>query len=334
MAQPLFSVIIPTYNRKESLKRCLASIAAQTIDPSLFEVVVIDDGSDDGTAGDLKEMSYPFALLQVSAGHGGPSRARNAGAERARGSILAFTEDDIVARPDWLANASAFISRLHPAVLEGRTVWQGTGTSVRRFEKEHRLSFIPCNLFVDRSVFNAVGGYDPAFFDPKSALYFREDADFGFRLLDARYRPAIAEDVVVEHPEQFATLRSCIRHSRRYVFDPLLYRKHPFRYRMMIERKDIFGLTVHRPQHYLAIVYLVLLLWILWSVGVLHSWNIGPEAVMLLLCSTAFRYKYQGSKAARLYRIQDTLGFLWVPLVYLGSLLKGCVKFRSFGSLL
>ncbi len=333
MPSPLLSVVIPTYNRKELLLRCLEALAIQTFDRSEYEVIVVDDGSTDGTAAMLERARYPFQLSSVRIEHSGPSTARNAGAAIASGNYLAFTEDDVTASPDWLAAAAQSLSLKNVAILEGRTLDETTGRSVRRFERDRVLSFIPCNLILERKAFQAVGGYDPAFFDAKTQLYFREDADLGFRLLEAGFSAAVDDQLVVLHPAQFATLRSCLRHVRRYVFDPLLYRKHPFRFRMMIEVKNLFGFRVHRPQHYVAIVYAFLLCWILWQIVFVRPIDIVPQSVMAFLCSAAFRFKYQGWRSLRLYRIHDMLGFLLVPLVYLGSLGRGCLRFRTLGPL-
>ena len=60
------SVVTPTYNRKESLRRTLAALERQTVDPKRFEVVVIDDGSKDGTPEAFRDAKYPFSLRLVA----------------------------------------------------------------------------------------------------------------------------------------------------------------------------------------------------------------------------------------------------------------------------
>jgi glycosyltransferase involved in cell wall biosynthesis len=330
---PLFSVIIPTHNRKAMLARCLDALAAQEGGVADCEVIVVDDGSTDGTGETFGGRRYPFAFTCCSMPNAGPGCARNAGAARASGTYLAFTEDDVVPGSDWLASARRRLADGDVDVLEGRTVREGDRADIRRFEPEPSPSFIPCNLFVRRTVFDRLGGYDEAFFDRKSGLYFREDADLGFRLLTAGYVAVLADDVVVEHPLQFPDLASSLRHVRRYQFDPLLYRKHPGLYRSMIEVKSIGGMVVHRPLHYACLMYAALV-----AVGVAGAilalpWVVPAALCGLFTCSWLVRFKYQSARALRLYRPGETAGFAVLPAVYLASVVKGCFRFRSFGAL-
>ncbi len=98
------SVIIPTYNRKSELKKLLCSLNDQTLPPSQFEIIVVDDGSSDGTEEWLmKNMNQFKAKISYHTQvHGGPGAARNLGMEKAHGNIFAFTDTDCIAEPHWL----------------------------------------------------------------------------------------------------------------------------------------------------------------------------------------------------------------------------------------
>lgn len=333
MNRLMFSVIIPTYNRHESLQRCLASLSGQTLAPEEFEVIVVDDGSSDKTPS-IANDRFPFHFRYVRQNNEGPSAARNRGALAATGEYLAFTEDDVLPDSDWLEKASARLSTGEVDMLEGRTTLPGNGESVRRFEPEQVPSFIPCNLFVKRSLFNQLGGYDTEFFDRETGLYFREDADFGFRALNDGANHRIAGDVVVSHPVQFEDAASCLRHAQRYMFDPLLYRKHRGRFRTMIEVKTILGMQVRRPQHLLTIassgLVVFSLLGLLAGSGPLVAWG----GIGVIISSLLFRWKYQGSRVLRIYQLQEVMMFVALPFVYLYSMIRGCIRFRSWGALL
>lgn len=324
MSAPLFSVVIPTYNRRDRLLRVLHLLAEQLPPGDATEVIVADDGSDDGTGDADFFRNAPRGVQLVRCPRGGPGSARNAGAAEASGEFLAFLEDDVVPRADWLAAARRHLLSGEIDVLEGRTVDAAGGGDVRRFEPEQRPAFIPCNLFVRRELFARLGGYDTEFFDGATGLYFREDTELGFRLMDAGARCSIARDVVVEHPAQFTTTGACLRHARRYRFDPLLYRKHPLRFREDIEVKTVAGIRVRRPLHYLSLVHAAAALTTL-ACGALALWPAAGAAAASLAATTALvRWKYGGTG--------NPAVFLLLPFTYLRAFATGSVRYRSFGA--
>src|SRR5215471_11548772 len=97
------SVIIPTYNRAEPLRACLAALGKQTQPPMDFEVIVVVDGSSDGTVEMLTHMTTPFRLRVQAQPNSGAAAARNQGARAAAGSLCLFLDDDIVADPQLVA---------------------------------------------------------------------------------------------------------------------------------------------------------------------------------------------------------------------------------------
>lgn len=121
------SVVIPTYNRKKTLLECLRCFEAQTLRQEHFEVIVVDDGSDDGTDRALAEAgdSLNLKLSSYRQENAGPARARNAGIRSASGSLCLFTGDDIMVSPGFLMQHLETHKRYpesHIAVL-GSTTW-------------------------------------------------------------------------------------------------------------------------------------------------------------------------------------------------------------------
>src|SRR5690606_33661877 len=108
------SVVVPTWRRADLLDRCLAALAAQQFPPTAFEIIVSSDGPCVPTRrlcaawqSRLERAGGP-ALTHVSLRrHAGPAAARNAGARRARGAVLAFTDDDTVPGENWLREGVA-----------------------------------------------------------------------------------------------------------------------------------------------------------------------------------------------------------------------------------
>lgn len=106
VSTPFLSVVIPTYNRAESLRVTLTALARQDPVPGGFEVIVVSDGSKDSTWAVLTEWAsreLPFALRPIQQENAGPARARNRGIQEAHGEVVVFLDDDIEPLPGCLA---------------------------------------------------------------------------------------------------------------------------------------------------------------------------------------------------------------------------------------
>jgi glycosyltransferase involved in cell wall biosynthesis len=101
--RPELSVVIPTHNRREFLRACLDSFEQQSAPAGSFEVVVVIDGSTDGTAEMLSEFAPSFELSVLTQPQAGASAARNAGAADARARVLLFVDDDMTASSSHVA---------------------------------------------------------------------------------------------------------------------------------------------------------------------------------------------------------------------------------------
>jgi len=100
---PSVSVIIPTYNRKDPLRETLTSLTKQTYPSDRFEVIVVDDGSTDGTEAVAAE-TFPFTLRLVRQSNQGDAAARNFGARHSDADFLVFLDDDIQVEPGYLTS--------------------------------------------------------------------------------------------------------------------------------------------------------------------------------------------------------------------------------------
>ena len=217
---PRFSVVIPTYRRHDSLARCLNRLAAdrQDLPSDQYEVIVADDGPDADTARLLVENTYPWARW-VAGPRRGPAANRNRGAAQARGDFLAFTDDDCLPQPGWLA---AFAAKLDGPggdrlrVLEGRTTDGGVpprGPMWTSPVNERGGLLWSCNFAVERRFFFEQGGFDERFPFPHL-----EDVDFRLRLDDRQEPYPFVPEALVEHPPRLeASARSWAR-SRESAF--------------------------------------------------------------------------------------------------------------------
>jgi cellulose synthase/poly-beta-1,6-N-acetylglucosamine synthase-like glycosyltransferase len=198
--EPTYSVIIPAYNAAHTLGACLAALAGQTVPAGTYEVLVVDDGSTDGTAAVARRRGVTVLQLE----HAGAAAARNAGARRARGEVLLFTDADCEPLPDWIAQMVAPLADPHVAGVKGAYRTRQSSL-VARFaqaeyeEKYRRLAGQDQIDFVDtyaaayrRDLFLAHGGFDPHF-------VLDEDQEFSFRLAQAGHRLVFAAGARVYH---------------------------------------------------------------------------------------------------------------------------------------
>jgi len=334
VSAPRFTVVVPTRDRRDRLLRVLEALGRQDPSAGEFEVVVVDDGSRDGTGEAVARLAPPFPLrLLRNDRPSGPAAARNAGAAGARGEFLAFLDDDAVPRPDWLLRALERLERDRLDLLQGPYLVEGTGEELLRHGEPGPIPFLGGNLFVRRTLFERLGGFEPAYYDPARGLYFREDADLGFRALDAGARVALEPGVAVEHPHPFPDFASCVRHVRRYAFDPLLHRRHPARFREGIEVKRVLGMRLRRPLHRAALAHGLLLV----AAASTFAAGLPGTAALLgagaLAAALAFRIRYRGLRPGGLRGVAEIPGFAVLPLVYVASFLGGCVRHRDFGAL-
>jgi len=223
-----FSVVVPTYRRPDTLFRVLDGLGAQTSPPD-FEVVVVDDGSGDGTAERLLAYRAPYPLRCFSQENSGPARARNRGVEEARAPIVLFLGDDTVPEPQLLAvhgRAHAERPGRSVAVL-GYTTWPG-GRSVSPFLhhiNEYGLQFgyalisdtesVPFNFFytsnisLPRRLLVDAGLFDTTF--PHAAW---EDIEIAYRLTKEGMKILYRPEAVARHYHDI-TFRSFRRRQEK-----------------------------------------------------------------------------------------------------------------------
>jgi glycosyltransferase involved in cell wall biosynthesis len=223
-AAPCVSVVVMTFNRPDGLRRCLSSLAAQSLDPQIFEVVVVDVSSPP-----VDQVLEPFQQrLQLShqpVPNRGVAANRNLGAERARGEVLAFLDDDCIASPTWLAELLVGVQR-DPNVLVGAPTVHPTPTSATAAAGQvitelvdgffnpvgQEPGFLPgLNFALNRDRFLEIGGCDSRF-----GFLAAEDRDLIDRWQRAGGRLELCfGDARVRH-EHRASLRGFVRQYFNY----------------------------------------------------------------------------------------------------------------------
>jgi len=186
MVMPLFSVVIPTYNRAPYIRDTLESVRAQQYQD--YEVIVVDDGSTDGTLELLR--SYPWVKL-LRQQNQGPGAARNLGVSQASGEYIAFLDSDDVWFPWTLATFAETIAKYgNPDLIAAKLKPFRQETELERisqgplqvdvfkdyYQASHKGYFVgACIMVVRRHAFEAAGGFT------KERIY-AEDCDLALRL--------------------------------------------------------------------------------------------------------------------------------------------------------
>jgi len=311
----LFSVIVPTRGDPAKLTPLLHALAGQGYSRDRFEILVAFDGAapDSSTAADLDAAGARAVTLPERRG---PGAARNRAAKEARGTYLAFTEDDCVPSRDWLERAAARLAREPLDVVEGDTVRPDGRPTRRRDGFSH---YLPTNLFVRRDLFERVGGYREEFFDSRSGIYFREDSDLGFTLEEAGARIGWEPSARVTHPVEHPGYLDPLRWARRYEMDALLSVRHPRRFRGRIEVHRLGPLVIRRPFVRACFAYVLALL----SAGIaLLMREAGLAALFALIAGFFFLpvWAKWGFHPLRLPVL------LLVPFVLVLSLIRGLLR--------
>jgi GT2 family glycosyltransferase len=208
---PDVSIVIPTFNRRTQLERTIRGLARQVDGTDDLEVIVVSDGSTDGTDEWLESAATPLPIVSCRQPNAGPAAARNRGVSAASAPLVLFLDDDVVPTPDLVA---AHIR--HHEHLDDDLVVIGPMRTPADFElspwvrweqlmlyKQYDAmergawaatprQFYTANASLARRHLDASGGFDPTF---RRA----EDVELAYRLGDAGLRFTYAEDAVVLH---------------------------------------------------------------------------------------------------------------------------------------
>jgi glycosyltransferase involved in cell wall biosynthesis len=235
---PIVSVIIPTWNRRNLLRQTIESFFAQTAPVEAFEVIVVDDGSIDGTDAMVRDLQQraPFRLnYHRMPRNGGPVLARNAGATIARADILAFTDSDCQASPQWVALAIAELtSDPSLAFLSGPAI-NVPGQRVRFFSiggtdcPGENPTYPAANVIYRRCVFEELGGFDPTAFlyNAGPTPLDCSDVDLAWRVKERGHRNRYLDSLVIYHEVRHLKPWEWLAHYTRIMTIPELVRRHP-----------------------------------------------------------------------------------------------------------
>lgn len=185
------SVVIPAYNEEKFIENCLRSLKNQTLHPSLYEIIVVDNGSNDNTT----KIALSFGARVISEPQRGIARAKQKGFEHARGEIIASIDADSIAPTHWLETILAsFKKQQNLAVLSGTYLFMEIPFHIQTIVyASNMLTFsllnwyCGTNMAIQKSIFLKTSGFN-------TQLSMGEDGDMGRRLSKlgkAKFSPSL-----------------------------------------------------------------------------------------------------------------------------------------------
>jgi len=228
----VYSVVLATHNRARRLEALLRSLREQTIGTTSFEVIVVDDGSTDDTSAVLEAERTRGELELHVLRHErprGPAVARDTGWRAARGELIAFTDDDCVLVPEWLAKLAAAWDGVSDRLVQGRT--DPDPEELGRegpFSRTLRVTTLgphyqTANVAYPRALMERVDGFDTVTFTVPGG----EDADLAWRCFEAGAHAVFAPDAQAFHAVHELGPVGKLRVAWRWHETMRLYAVHP-----------------------------------------------------------------------------------------------------------
>lgn len=223
-SDPRIAVVIPTRRRETRLAFAIEALAAQTLDRSLFEVLVVRDGDA------AEPLAQPPPGLQVRflerPGVAGPTAKRNVGWRASSAPLVAFTDDDCRAHPEWLASlVSAADGR--DTFFQGRTDPDPDETHLLHgFARSQEIGglsgwYETCNMAYPRELLERLGGFD------ESLPFGGEDTDIAYRAIEAGARPEFVDSALVWHAVMHRSPQRALREASSWSEMSGVVAKHP-----------------------------------------------------------------------------------------------------------
>ena len=241
------SVVIPTYNRKLILEKCLLALENQLLNKRIisYEIIVIDDGSTDGTTNWIAENKEKLPHVQLyKQSHGGPASARNLGVLKSKNDIIIFIDSDLVVVNNFLINHVNKLCNYWENHNKNCFTY-GSVINTSNFEKpekeNHKITdisfayFATGNVAISRDLLLKVGLFDRSF-----SLYGWEDLELGERLKQIGTKLIKCPEAKGFHwhpPFEFGQINSLVKkESERAKMAMIFFNKHPnLRVRFIIQ---------------------------------------------------------------------------------------------------
>jgi len=219
MDNPFVSVIIPVLNDSERLQTCLEALENQTYPKSVYEVIVVDNGSDENIESLVNQYSQVTLYFESKRGS---YAARNKGLSKAKGDIIAFTDSDCIPASDWIQKGVANLLLVpNYGLVAGRVniffknsdkptaveIYESVAAFPQRYYAEVMRFGATANVFTFRTVIQRIGNFN-------EKLKSGADVEWGQRVFSSGYKLVYAEDTCVAHPARHSLKELYNKHAR------------------------------------------------------------------------------------------------------------------------
>jgi glycosyltransferase involved in cell wall biosynthesis len=278
----VISVVIPVYNGKASIGRCLEALARQTRPAD--EIIVVDDGSPEP----CDEVAAAYAVTLLHQPHRGPAAARNCGIQAARGEFILFTDADCEPSTCWIEEMLRPFEDAQVMGVKGSYQTRQREAIARlsqlEFEERYdllerleRIDFIDTHSAAFRaSALDQMGGFDEAYTTANN-----EDVDLSYRMAEAGHKLVFNRKAVVYHQHSARWLKYLRLKISRGYWRTITYRLHPAK--VLRDAYTPQVLKIQIASLYLALGVLFLSLW-----QPVFAW--AAAALLLLTCLLGARF--------------------------------------------
>ncbi|NWF51627.1 MAG: glycosyltransferase [Nitrospirae bacterium] len=271
------SIIIPTFNSAGKLIRCLESFKTQTINNKEYEILVVDDGSNDKT----KEAVTNYPIRYIYQKNRGPASARNNGAIQAEGNIILFTDADCEPQPNWIEEMIKPFNNPEVIGVKGayKTRQKELIARLVQVEYEHKYERMKKFKYIDfidtysagylKNIFLKYNGFDERY--PKASV---EDQEFSFRLSQDGHKMVFNPDAIVFHEHSDNIIDYLKKKYKIAFWKAFLLKRHPnkiktdthtpqsLKIQMVLSLLVLLGVTapVYQPMYYVSALSLLMFL--------------------------------------------------------------------------
>lgn len=201
------SVVLIVFNEKRYIKKCIDALVRQTFWD--FEIIVIDNGSTDGTGEIINSYRNARINYFVENSRCGLSNLRNIGIERSEGEYVFFTDGDCIPNKYWLEEGVRTLQDRKYIGVEGKTYYESAKTTISNVVMEsYKGYYLTCNIGYRRETLDKINYFNPRF------IYGHEDRDLAIRSL--KYGELyFSEDMIVVHQLKKLTIKRLFALAKR-----------------------------------------------------------------------------------------------------------------------